>query len=77
LEKSLPLCNKLEDEFHFLFECKAYNDIRVKYIKRYYRDRPNMIRTTALMLNEHVKTQRNLAAFIYHAFEIKKTITQS
>jgi len=67
------LCNNLEDEFHLLFECKAYNDIRVKYIKRYYRVGPNMIKTTELMLSEHVKTQRNIAAFIYHAFEIKKS----
>jgi len=76
-DRKCTLCNKLEDEFHLLFECKAYDDIRVKYIKRYYRDTLNMIKTTELMLSEHVKTQRNLAAFIYHAFEIKKTITQS
>jgi len=76
-DRKCALCNKLEDEFHLLFECKAYDDIRVKYIKTYYRDRPDMIKTTAIMLSEHVKTQRNQAAFIYHSFEIKKTITQS
>ena len=27
-------CNKLEDEFHLLFECQLYNSIRCKYIKK-------------------------------------------
>jgi len=64
--------NYMEDEFHLLFECKAYNDIRVKYIKMCYRDRPNMTKTTELMLSEHVKSQRNLAAFIYTFPAIQK-----
>jgi hypothetical protein len=28
-------CNKLENEFHFLFECNMYDAIRDKYINRY------------------------------------------
>ena len=37
------LCNKLEDEFHFVLECPLYNDIRKKYISYYYFRRPSIM----------------------------------
>ena len=35
-DRKCCLCDKLEDEFHFLFECRVYADLRIRYLKRYY-----------------------------------------
>ena len=32
-DRKCKLCNKLEDEFHFVLECPLYDDIRKKYIR--------------------------------------------
>ena len=42
-------CNNLCDEYHFLLECPALNDIRKKYIKKYYLQRPNILKFEQLM----------------------------
>jgi hypothetical protein len=65
-------CIKLEDEFHFLFECNMYDTIRDKYINRYYRVRPSMFKTIELFSSENVKVIRNLSVYVYKAFEIRR-----
>ena len=39
-ERKCLLCNSLEDEFHFIFECPLYSELRQKYIKKYYWKKP-------------------------------------
>ena len=41
-ERKCRVCGVLEDEFHFLFECPIYVNLRAKYIKRYYYISPSM-----------------------------------
>ena len=41
-ERKCRFCTSLEDEFHFLFECKLHDGIRKTYIQRYYWNRPNI-----------------------------------
>ena len=36
--------NTLEDEFHFLLECSLYRELRMQYIKRYFWNRPNVVK---------------------------------
>ena len=38
------LCNfnDIEDEFHFILKCPFYHDLRIKYIKKYYYNRPSV-----------------------------------
>jgi len=31
-ERKIPVCSKLEEEFHFLLECPLYSDLRKTYI---------------------------------------------
>ena len=38
-ERKCRVCNKLEDEYHFIFECTIYEDLKRNYIPRYYRIR--------------------------------------
>ena len=65
-------CNVLEDEFHFLFECSLYTDLRKMYISRYYWRHPNMMKFIQLLNSNHTKTLKNLSVYIYKAFQAHK-----
>ena len=71
-----PSCNILEDEFHFLFECNMYTDIRQKYLPIYYWRHPSMFKTIALFMSKNVNVIKNLAVFVFRAFEIRKELTR-
>lgn len=71
-----PSCNILEDEFHFLFECNMYTDIRQRYLPRYYCRHPSMYKTIALFMSKNVNVVKNLAVFVFRAFEIRKELTR-
>ena len=64
-ERKCRICDKLEDEFHFLFECSLYIDLRKQYISRYFIVRPSMYNLIELFKNDSKKTVRNLSIFIY------------
>ena len=36
--------NDIEDEFHFVCVCPSFNDIRKKYIKKFYYIRPSVFK---------------------------------
>ena len=38
-ERKCRVCNILEDEFHFIFECPVYSNLRKLYIDKYYINR--------------------------------------
>ena len=59
------LCNlnKIGDEFHYLFECPKIESNRKKYIKAYYRIRPNTFKMCQLFNSESSKELLNLAKF--------------
>ena len=68
-------CQILEDESHFILECPVYSNIRTLYVKRYYYTRPNMFKLTELMsLNSKKKQIKNLATFIFKAFDERNRI---
>ena len=50
------ICQVLDDEFHLLFKCQLVQDLRVKYIKRYYYTRPSMKKLLQLLSNENKPT---------------------
>jgi len=54
----------LDDEFHFLFKCQLLQDLRVKYIRRYYYTRPSMNKLLQLLSNENKAHIRNILVFI-------------
>ena len=47
-ERKCRFCTSLEDEFHFLCECKLHYGLRKTYIPRYYWNRPNIPKLTEL-----------------------------
>ena len=67
-------CLQIEDEFHFIIECNLYKDQRKKLIPMKYWVRPNMVKFIELINTEDKKVIKNLASYIYNAFEIRNNI---
>ena len=55
-------------------ECTIYSTIRETYLSRYYRVRPNMFKTVELFSSDKVKLLRNLAVYVYKAFELRQCL---
>ena len=70
-ERKCRVCDKLEDEFHFLLECQLFTDLRIKYLKRYYWTRPNMLKLKELMSSTNVKEIKYLSIYVEKAFKIR------
>lgn len=65
-ERLCLLCNKglIGDEFHYILECSALEEIRKKYINTKYWKRPNFFKFSELMTNCNCKSLRKLCVFI-------------
>lgn len=72
--RKCQFCNVLEDEFHFMFICPVYTDLRENYICRYNRTRPSMSKLVSLFQSDRKTYIRNLGIFIFRAFEERKEI---
>ena len=66
------MCNVLEDEFHFLFECSLDNGLREGLFPRMYYLRPNMLKFKEIMSTSYPKLLNKLSKFTYLAFYIRK-----
>ena len=66
------LCTKgdIEDEFHFVFICPLYQELRSQYISRYYYTNPSMLKLIQL-LNANGNTLKRLSMFITQAFKTR------
>jgi len=65
-------CNVLEDEFHFIFECPMYKNIRHIYLQDYLDNGNSAIIPILINLFQSTdkNVNRNLSTFIFKAFEI-------
>ena len=68
-ERKCPICNKLDDEYHFLLECSLHLENRNKLIKRYYWKRPSMFKCIQLLNTNNKKELRSLAKYVYLCFK--------
>ena len=68
-------CNKnvIEDEYHFIMECQAYDLIRKKYIKKYYITRSNMFKLVQLFTSSK-RNVLNLSKYLNEAFKIRNSL---
>ena len=66
------ICDKLEDEFHFIFECLLYTELRQQYLHRYYIVSPSMYKLTQLFDTNVKKFVRTLSIYIYRAFQLRQ-----
>ena len=70
-ERKCQECSVLEDEYHFVIECKLFNDLRAKYLPRYFWIRPNTYKFVELLNSDNVNHIRNLGIYTYHAFNLR------
>ena len=62
---SLCTLNEVEDEYHFLLNCPAYNKVRHLYLKKYYYNKPSMLKLIQLLNCENVKVLNGIRNFLY------------
>ena len=62
------VCNKTEDEYHFLIECHIYKSLRKKLLPQNLYIRPSMFKLSEYTCNE--RQIRGLAKFTYCAFQL-------
>lgn len=74
LERICNNCSsrRIENEFHFLFTCSQYADLRKKYLRRYYYTWPTLQKFTNLLLSESKIIVRDLSKYLYYANLIRK-----
>ncbi|MCG8045176.1 MAG: reverse transcriptase family protein [Candidatus Thiodiazotropha taylori] len=65
------ICNVLEDEYHFLFECVLYQELRKQYIGRYYWQRPSMIKLVELVSSKNENILKKLSTYLNKAFKTR------
>ena len=78
LSKNERLCKYcssqlVESEYHFLLVCPYYRNLRQKYLKPYYCRWSTLNKFDDLMSNTNKNVVINVAKFIYHAFDLRKT----
>ena len=66
-------CNVVENEFHFLFECPLYVELRTQYIDKYFYENPNLFKLEVFQSTRE-NQMKNLSIFICKAFDLRNSI---
>ena len=72
VERKCIHCRVLEDEFHFVLECKLYEDVRSLYVDKYFYVRPNMIKFIELLTSQNKNVNRKLGMYVFKALKIRQ-----
>ena len=70
-ERKCVVCQKLEDEYHFVLECSLYSELRKKFISKYFWKNPSMFKFIELLNSTNMGCIRRLCCFIFHAFNLR------
>ena len=70
-ERKCVVCQKLEDEYHFVLECSLYSELRKKFISKYFWKNPSMFKFIELLNSTNMGCIRRLCCFIFHAFKLR------
>jgi len=68
-DRKCIVCNKLEDEYHFVLECIHYSDLRKQLIPQNYYRRPNMYKFIELVNCGNINVLKKFAMYIERAFK--------
>ena len=79
LDRHLRICQlcdngDIEDEFHFIFVCRIYNDIRKKYIKKSAYIRPSVFKLVQLFQTSDRSSLVNLSLFLKKAISLRTSL---
>lgn len=64
-----------DEEYHFVLVCTCYNDLRKKYIQKFYYVRPSMYKFLELLNSDNKIILRNLACYIREALAMRISVT--
>ena len=67
-DRNCIVCDKLDDEYHFVFECTLLHDLRKLYIDNLYWETPCMFKCIAIMTCETKTVIQKLSNFVNKAF---------
>ena len=72
-QRICSLCNKSDivDEYHFVLVCPIYSNLRQKYIRPYYHNRPSVYKFTLLMQTRHQGVLQKLGNYVYESFRLR------
>lgn len=65
-------CNVLGDEFHYLFDCIQFSNERIRYLSKYYYNRPNTQKFEILFSTTNINKLRNLSKFVQIIMSVVK-----
>ena len=63
-------CHQIDDEVHFISECKLLEGLRQKYLPEYIRQSRNTVNTINLLISEDCRIINNLCIFIKKGMKI-------
>ena len=71
-QRTCTLCNSndIENEYHVTLVCEYFRDARMKYIKPFYYQRPNMMKFLDLMTSVSKKNRFRLMLFLKVVFKM-------
>ena len=74
-ERICTLCNigDVEDEYHFVMICPLYKEIRNMHIRRYYVNRPNMLKFVQLLKSENFNVLKSLSIYVIEALKVRES----
>jgi len=70
-ERKCTVCNALDDEYHFMLECKLHNELRAQYIPTLYRINPSMYKFVNLFQTNDVNLLRTICVYVYKAMKTR------
>ena len=75
-QRFCPFCNTsdIEEDYHFVCICPCFNEVRRKFLKKYYYIRPSMYKFVSLLTSTNRKELIHLSLFVREALSIRKTI---
>ena len=71
-QRTCTLCSSgdIEDEYHIVLICENFRDVRLKYIKPYYHNRPSMFKFVELMNTTNKSDRFKLMLFLKIVFNL-------
>ena len=71
-QRTCTLCSSgdIEDEYHIVLICENFRDVRLKYIKPYYHNRPSMFKFVELMNTTNKRDRFRLMLFLKIVFNL-------
>jgi exonuclease III len=76
-ERTCKLCNQkqVENEYHFMLTCPIYSHLRKRFLPGSFTSFPNKQALYRMFKTNNPKLICNISKFIYHASELKKSVT--